>query len=418
MFYNFYNYFSDSVSMKNEVMTFPKARINRGPDTKVENSLQSETNNSQYPLDKTDHEQGKLLEIQNQEHNQSSLLNQYGKDNDNNRMSNRTYESTNELQEQQSKIDQSLVMSKEPNLTTSSPTNKMQAQSKIDQSKPTIEINDTIVDDDKMDVDDVIIDDVIKHRNDAMSGGDFEFINSNDTTTTTTAITKAFVPNENITTGELATNIIKPPRLGENTILDARRLLETADVIGGDRSLLDSNSYNAYKYASSKINISKQNNKINSTSDNIDENNNIVNINNNNNNVNNTNSIGQPLKSLLSLVHANSELNNNNNNKKSSQESNTANSSDQTCTYSNVLRNATLKGNLNSGKFTDRGDMDDINQCVRLCCMLKACDLAFMLENKCFTVQCKSKALCEPVQARSTRFSPLICYVLVKATSG
>ena len=417
MFYNFYNYFSDSVSMKNEVMTFPKARINRGPGTKVENSLQSETNNSQYPLDKTDHEQGKLLEIQNQEHNQSSLLNQYGKDNDNNRMSNRTYESTNELQEQQSKIDQSLVMSKEPNLMTSSPTNKMQAQSKIDQSKPTIEINDTIVDDDKMDVDDVIIDDVIKHRNDAMSGGDFEFINSNDTTTTTTAITKAFIPNENITTGGLTTNIIKPPRLGENTILDARRLLETADVIGGDRSLLDSNSYNAYKYTSSKINISKQNNKINSTSDNIDENNNIVNIN-NNNNVNNTNSIGQPLKSLLSLVHANSELNNNYNNNKSSQESNTANSSDQTCTYSNVLRNATLKGNLNSGKFTDRGDMDDINQCVRLCCMLKACDLAFMLENKCFTVQCKSKALCEPVQARSTRFSPLICYVLVKATSG
>ena len=406
--------------MKNEVMAFPKARINRGPDTKVENSLQSETNNSQYPLDKTDHEQGKLLEIQNQEHNQSSLLNQYRKDNDNNRMSNRTYESTNELQEQQSKIDQSLVMLKEPNLTTSPPTNKIQAQSKIDQLKPTIEINDTTADDDKMDVDDVIIDDVIKHRNDAMSGGDFEFINSNDTTTTTTAITKAFIPNENITTGELTTNIIKPPRLGENTIVDARRLLETADVIGGDRSLLDSNSYNAYKYASSKINISKQNNKINNTSDTIDENNNIVNINNNNNNnVNNTNSIGQPLKSLLSLVHANSELNNNNNNnKKSSQESNTANSSDQTCTYSNVLRNATLKGNLNSGKFTDRGDMDDINQCVRLCCMLKACDLAFMLENKCFTVQCKSKALCEPVQARSTRFSPLICYVLVKATSG
>ena len=130
-----------------------------------------------------------------------------------------------------------------------------------------------------------------------------------------------------------------------------------------------------------------------------------------NNNSNNNTTTELPLRSLLPLVHA--AITESNDNNKKSQDN-----GDSTCTHSNVLQNATLRGNLHSGKFTDRGEMDDIKQCARLCCMLKACDLAFMLENKCFTVQCKNKALCEPVQARSTKFSPVLCYVLVKPAPG
>jgi len=91
---------------------------------------------------------------------------------------------------------------------------------------------------------------------------------------------------------------------------------------------------------------------------------------------------------------------------------------DPSCTFSEMLHNATLRGNLQSGKFSDRGEMDDMRQCVRLCCMLKGCDLAFMLRRKCFTVQCRNKYLCEPVPARSVTFSPMLCYILVKSSAG
>ena len=90
---------------------------------------------------------------------------------------------------------------------------------------------------------------------------------------------------------------------------------------------------------------------------------------------------------------------------------------DPSCRKSDVLRNVTLKGGLHSGNFKDRGQMEDIKQCVRLCCLLQKCDLAFMLSNTCFSVECVSDALCEAVPARSNVFSPTICYVYGKRRS-
>ena len=90
---------------------------------------------------------------------------------------------------------------------------------------------------------------------------------------------------------------------------------------------------------------------------------------------------------------------------------------DPSCRKSDVLRNVTLKGGLHSGSFKDRGQMEDIKQCVRLCCLLQKCDLAFMLSNTCFSVECVSDALCEAVPARSNVFSPTICYVYRKGDS-
>ena len=389
----FFKFYSDLLSTKKEV-TSPKNKLYRDPDTTTENGVGLNTNNGQYLLPQS-------LEL-NHELNQSSLLNQYRNDNKNNEISNRTYDLTNEMQAQ-SKIDQPKAVASGPKFTSSS-TNAIQTLSNIDQSKATAESGFTSSpannDDDKMDVDDVIIDDVIKHRNDVIGGVDDEFINNNDVTTKA----KAIVLNKKIsveTTGH------------ENNVMeDTRKLWKTTNVIGSNQSSIVSFYYNDSKYTS-RENINKNKNNNASIKS-------IINYKNNkNNSINiitsniNSNNIVQPLKSLLPLVHANNELN-----KKSIQDTKVANNGDPTCTYSNVLRNATLKGNLNSGKFTDRGEMDDINQCARLCCMLKACDLAFMLESKCFTVQCKSKALCEPVQARSARFSPLICYILVKAAPG
>lgn len=91
---------------------------------------------------------------------------------------------------------------------------------------------------------------------------------------------------------------------------------------------------------------------------------------------------------------------------------------DPGCTNSEVFHNVTLRGGVHSGKFKDRGEMEDINQCVKLCCLLERCDLAFMLRNTCFSVECYNETLCDAVPARSSIFSPTICYVYVKIAAN
>ena len=91
---------------------------------------------------------------------------------------------------------------------------------------------------------------------------------------------------------------------------------------------------------------------------------------------------------------------------------------DPNCKSSEVFYNVTLRGGLRSGKFNDRGEMENIKQCVKLCCLLEKCDLAFMLSKTCFTVDCINEDLCDAVPARSAIYLPSICYVYVKSAAN
>jgi len=84
---------------------------------------------------------------------------------------------------------------------------------------------------------------------------------------------------------------------------------------------------------------------------------------------------------------------------------------DPSCLTSDITHNVTLKGGIRSGKFKDRGQMEDIRQCARLCCLLKTCNLAFMLSETCFSVECFTQSLCEAIPAKSSMYSPTLCYV-------
>lgn len=90
---------------------------------------------------------------------------------------------------------------------------------------------------------------------------------------------------------------------------------------------------------------------------------------------------------------------------------------DSGCTNSEIIKNFTLRGGIGSGKFKDRGRMEDFRQCIKICCLSKLCDLAFMLRNNCFTVECKSEALCEAVPVRtSAEKPPLLAYIYARST--
>ena len=91
---------------------------------------------------------------------------------------------------------------------------------------------------------------------------------------------------------------------------------------------------------------------------------------------------------------------------------------DSGCTNSEIIRNVTLRGGIHSGKFKDRGRMVDFRQCIKICCLSKLCDLAFMLRSNCFTVECKSEELCEavPVRTAAEKLPPLLAYIYARSS--
>ena len=49
------------------------------------------------------------------------------------------------------------------------------------------------------------------------------------------------------------------------------------------------------------------------------------------------------------------------------------------------------------------------------CCDSKDCDLAYMVDKKCYSVSCSSKEDCRPVSVKASKKSPLISAMVMKA---
>lgn len=89
--------------------------------------------------------------------------------------------------------------------------------------------------------------------------------------------------------------------------------------------------------------------------------------------------------------------------------------SEHYCTNSEIMYNVTLRGGITSGTFRDRGKLPNMQECLRICCIAKSCDLAFMLSNHCFSVTCKNQTLCEVVTARTSGYKPQIAYIYARS---
>ena len=63
--------------------------------------------------------------------------------------------------------------------------------------------------------------------------------------------------------------------------------------------------------------------------------------------------------------------------------------------HSDVLKNASLEGRLNAGNFTFLGDVNNMEQCMGMCCSNKKCQLAYLDKNKCYGVKCFSEKSCK-----------------------
>ena len=79
-------------------------------------------------------------------------------------------------------------------------------------------------------------------------------------------------------------------------------------------------------------------------------------------------------------------------------------------------RNQRLKGSFRSGLFSLRGVVSNIEDCVKACCQLDNCNVAYIRETLCFTIQCSNTALCVPVANKSPKDQSML--IFLKRKSG
>ena len=78
-----------------------------------------------------------------------------------------------------------------------------------------------------------------------------------------------------------------------------------------------------------------------------------------------------------------------------------------------VKKNAVLRAGMISGDLTPHPGIKRIKPCVKKCCQDMKCEVAVMLENKCYTMRCINKEYCQSRPAPPSAYSknPMLAFV-------
>ena len=82
------------------------------------------------------------------------------------------------------------------------------------------------------------------------------------------------------------------------------------------------------------------------------------------------------------------------------------------CPHSATERNVGLRHGLKTGKFSYIGELFDIERCLDVCCQEPDCDIAFMLDLSCYTVNCTNESVCQSVPYHQHQYSTKAVFVL------
>lgn len=55
--------------------------------------------------------------------------------------------------------------------------------------------------------------------------------------------------------------------------------------------------------------------------------------------------------------------------------------------------------------------VDSVEDCIEKCCREKTCEVAFLVDNKCHSVECYGDELCQSVPVEDEKFSPTVVYM-------
>lgn len=81
------------------------------------------------------------------------------------------------------------------------------------------------------------------------------------------------------------------------------------------------------------------------------------------------------------------------------------------CRIKRITQNGTLHSGMNSGKFKLHGKSNNITSCAEQCCRDRLCDIAVIMTDRCFTVQCYSVKDCEIKNVESNSSDLVIAYM-------
>ncbi|PFX18862.1 hypothetical protein AWC38_SpisGene16742 [Stylophora pistillata] len=85
--------------------------------------------------------------------------------------------------------------------------------------------------------------------------------------------------------------------------------------------------------------------------------------------------------------------------------------SNSTCPHSAIQRDVGLRRGLKTGRFAYIGELTDITKCLKVCCRDRECDVAFMLDESCYTVTCANKSVCHSVPYHQHQYSTSAVFV-------
>ncbi|XP_026756071.2 dyslexia-associated protein KIAA0319 [Galleria mellonella] len=73
-------------------------------------------------------------------------------------------------------------------------------------------------------------------------------------------------------------------------------------------------------------------------------------------------------------------------------------------------------GNLTAGNYTEQAGLKGLRQCVMACCLSEICNIVFIVDSRCFHLQCVSDELCLPLQRTpgNHKWDAHISMILVK----
>lgn len=84
--------------------------------------------------------------------------------------------------------------------------------------------------------------------------------------------------------------------------------------------------------------------------------------------------------------------------------------------YPKVFKGYVPRGNISAGVYEEITEINTLKPCVLKCCTKDVCNVAFMTDDKCYHISCKSNELCIPTMHLDPVTAEHVAMVLVKPT--
>ena len=81
------------------------------------------------------------------------------------------------------------------------------------------------------------------------------------------------------------------------------------------------------------------------------------------------------------------------------------------CKHTDIFTNLTFESGFIAGSFKRFGSVQDMKECISVCCDNVSCDAAFLLGSQCVLVHCKDSVSCRTVPARPSKLQPQLAFM-------